>query len=317
MAAQNGYLSTTASGSTTPRARPRTGATAPPALSATPSRSAATATPGPEIASATSIPPYPEVVAQWDGTHAESTGGGNRAAYYVLAEAALDPKTHSVLEGRAPRRRDAAPLQGLHAPGPPVCSTADGIARRPPVLRRGPRHDDRGAEQRAVRVEHQPLDTAPRRVGQGPSRDRRPEPDADASAVRRPERASRARTSTPPTRPCWNDHAFTVPAGPGDRQRGGPDRDRLAEPVQRLGHEALRGLNGDGSSVGETQQVGSSGRGQPRLRGDVDRRAHRWRPACSTSSESSTSRPSSPTRAASPLRARTRSADRTGRAWTS
>ena len=46
-------------------------------------------------------PPYSEVVAQWDGTHAESTGGGNRAAYYVLAEAALDPKTHSVLgEGR-------------------------------------------------------------------------------------------------------------------------------------------------------------------------------------------------------------------------
>ena len=30
----------------------------------------------------------------------------------------------------------------------------------------------------------------------------------------------------------------------------------------RLGHEAVRGLQHDGSSVGETQQIGSSGRGQ-------------------------------------------------------
>lgn len=47
-------------------------------------------------------PPYPEVVDEYVGA-GEHAGKGNREAYLVALEAAVDPSTHSVLTGKAPK----------------------------------------------------------------------------------------------------------------------------------------------------------------------------------------------------------------------
>ncbi len=47
-------------------------------------------------------PPYADVIKEWNGTAPTSTGGGNRAAYYVADENTADPTKHGIIAGKAP-----------------------------------------------------------------------------------------------------------------------------------------------------------------------------------------------------------------------
>jgi hypothetical protein len=47
-------------------------------------------------------PPFADMVAEWNGTAALETGGGNRAAYYIAQENTADASKHSVIAGSAP-----------------------------------------------------------------------------------------------------------------------------------------------------------------------------------------------------------------------
>ena len=61
---------------------------------------------------------------------------------------------------------------------------------------------------------------------------------------------------------CWNDHAFTVPTGPGIDNAEVQIAINWPTPGSDWDMKLFVDSNNDGSSVGETQQIGSSGRGQ-------------------------------------------------------
>ena len=105
-----------ASSSTTRPARPRTGATTPPAASASRSRSTAarrTTTTG-DCDDPAFHPRFATTANEWTGDNPQANhtlpgapnagfdGKGNREAYYLAAESALNEQRHSVLEGTAP-----------------------------------------------------------------------------------------------------------------------------------------------------------------------------------------------------------------------
>ena len=71
---------------------------------------------------------------------------------------------------------------------------------------------------------------------------------------------------------CYEDIAFTVPAGRPDRQRHVHGRDQLGQPGHRLRHHRLRDDNGDGQPRRDAV-VGTSAQGSTDQRVDQLRRA--------------------------------------------
>ena len=76
-------------------------------------------------------PPYPEVVAQWEGTHADQPGAAT-APHTRPGRGVGQPSTHSVIHGKRARRRDAAPLQAVPDQRLRACSTRTGSGRQVP-----------------------------------------------------------------------------------------------------------------------------------------------------------------------------------------
>ena len=56
-------------------------------------------------------PPFPQVVDEYLGA-GDYAGKGNREAYLIALESALDPATHSIVAGDAEAGRHAAPQPG-------------------------------------------------------------------------------------------------------------------------------------------------------------------------------------------------------------
>ena len=291
-----------ASSSTTRPARPRTGATTPPAASASRSRSTAarrTTTTG-DCDDPAFHPLYETMVKEWTGENPQADhtlpgapnagfdGKGNREAYYIAAESTLNEQRHSVLEGSAPagatlrltkqfktetfpQQPDDKPLlvddklETVYDVGSdgrvrwhvnpstrPIVAKATGV---PNAGEPSPPQSQTGG---VAGLDHRgrPATTAPR------------SPAGDAE-LRRHRHLQR-----PP------DH------GPGDRRQRLDERPRVvAEPGQRLGHQALRGHQRR-RQVGErrarsssTSQTGPSNieevsaNGTPRLTGGQEVRA--------------------------------------------
>ena len=67
-------------------------------------------------------PPFPEVVDEYLGA-GQYAGKGNREAFLIALENAVDPSTHSVLTGRAPGRRHAAAAEDLRHARPGTASS--------------------------------------------------------------------------------------------------------------------------------------------------------------------------------------------------
>ena len=205
-------------------------------------------------------PPYQEVVAQWEGTHAESTGGGNRAAYYVLAEAALDRGTHSVIEGKALGGATLRLFKAFTTATSRVLD-ADGIAGDKlffdETLDTTIEVPDDGKYQWDINPSTRPIVA----LDKGRPATGNPSPTQTFSGGPGPSALPCADFDTS-DETCWNDHAFTVPAGPGIDNGSVQVAIKWTTPSSDWDMKLFVDSNNDGSSVGETQQVGGSGRGQ-------------------------------------------------------
>lgn len=83
-----------------------------------------------EIGSEQFHPPFPEVVGEYEGTGAHA-GKGNRAAYLLAHEAAIDRAQHSVLTGRAPKGTTLRIAKDFTTQTSPVISDAEGTTSPP------------------------------------------------------------------------------------------------------------------------------------------------------------------------------------------
>ena len=122
-------------------------------------------------------PPFADMVAEWNGTSDDASGGGNRAAYYFAQENTADATKHSVLTGRAPAGavlRLTKTFQTATYSGSTFTDKLDSTLLVP--------------SSGELRVAHQPVDPPAGGQGLGPAR------------ARQPERADRVRVA-------WRHHA--------------------------------------------------------------------------------------------------------------
>ena len=234
-------------------------------------------------------PTYQRVVEEWDGNnptadHANDPGPdkgydgkGNREAYYIAAEAALNEQRHSILEGQLPPGRHAAPDARRSRPRR--------SRRRPDGTQEPIEFDDKlETDLRGRRERRGSSGTSTRRRGRSS-----PSPAARRAPARRarPRRAAAARPAPPTTRPTtarrpdpadanannplnYNDHPFTVPAT-GDNAILSISVE-WATPDQRLGRHALRGHQRQRQGRGRRAVVDTSQPARP-ARGGLRRAA--------------------------------------------
>jgi len=219
--------------------------------------------------------PYEEaVVAEYEGTTDEADkdgdpaeSGGNREAYFIAQEAAADPETHSIVTGQAPKdatlriqksfltdtycsepaRQDDSscadenqePFRDHLESSMEVSGSGSGLGRFEFHMNPSTRPIVAGETGRPA--EGPP--SGPKRFSGGPQTTT---PCADAN------------TSDDS---CFNDHPFTVPGGASVDNAKAVVRIEWPTPASDWDMKVFRDSNGDGSSVGETKEVGVSAQG--------------------------------------------------------
>jgi hypothetical protein len=183
-------------------------------------------------------PPFEEAVAEYEGTTAAANGGGgNRAAYFLAQENAADTASHSVLTGRAPAGsvlRLRKTFQTPTSQDTTFTDTLDSTIQVPA----------NGAFEWHVNPSTRPL------VAQERGREATGDPSP-------PQQFSSTGGTVPcanfddPPEGCYEDHAITVPSGPGIDNARATIRIEWATPASDYDMKVLR----DG------QEVGSSGQG--------------------------------------------------------
>jgi hypothetical protein len=200
-------------------------------------------------------PPFAEVVAEYEGTTpAAGAGRGNREAYFKAHEFAANPARHSVISGIGP---EGAVLR-LHKtvqtptsqknPNGTFKTFTDRLSAKIWLLPQRFEWHVNPSTRPLVAQDHgrpahgQP--SAPRSFAGGPSPEAQPCADFD--------------TEDPN---CFNDHPFQVPGGPGVDNAKVTVRIEWPTQASDWDMKVFRDTNGDGSSVGETNEVGSSPQG--------------------------------------------------------
>jgi Zinc carboxypeptidase/RTX calcium-binding nonapeptide repeat (4 copies) len=207
-------------------------------------------------------PPFPEMVAEYDGTSplAQAVGGGgNREAFFLAQEAAADPARHSVIAGNAPGQALLRLQKTFLTPTSPVLD-AEGEEGEVQFLEDHLETKldvpDSGPVEWHVNPSTRPL--VAQEVGRPANGDPSPEQTFSGTPLTTTPCADFETTDET----CWNDHAFTVPP-----QGGGVDNAKAtvalewSTPASDWDMKVFRDSNGDGSSVGETDQVGQSAQG--------------------------------------------------------
>ena len=173
-------------------------------------------------------------------------GKGNREAYYIAAESALNEQRHSVLEGQRAARHHAAPDARTFKTAD-VPAGADGAKSRSRSTTSSRRSTTSATTARSA-------GTSTRRRGRSWPRPRGKEnagpPSPPETPQRQPGRAPPTTRSTTAPRPAatptpnnplnYNDHPITVPAA-GDNESMAV-QGRVADADERLRRQALRGL---------------------------------------------------------------------------
>jgi hypothetical protein len=198
-------------------------------------------------------PTYPNVIAEWSGTtpFAQAVGGsGNQEAYFLAAEAAIDPKQHSVLQGQAPPGAILRIEKRVETPTSQDKTFTDHLQSELKV-------PDSGSYDWHINPSTRPLVAKDRgRVAQGPL----PTPSPETfSGLPGPSAAPCADFDTE-DETCWNDHPFEIPNTPGTDVDSATVRVQWSTPGSDWDMKIFRDTNGDGSSVGEPE-VAQSGQG--------------------------------------------------------
>jgi len=204
-------------------------------------------------------PPFSQVVDHYLGRNPEAQtigGEGNREAYFLAHEAAADAAKHSLLTGTAAPGAVLELEKKFKTSTSPVVQP-DGSTTDPIEF------DDRlhselvvppsGRFEWHINPSTRPIVAQPRgRVPDGP-----PSEPIEEGGLPGPSAQPCGDFDTE-DETCWNDHAFTVAGGPGvDNDSVTVDVDFL--PPSDWDLKVFVDSNGDGSSVGETQQVAQSG----------------------------------------------------------
>jgi hypothetical protein len=146
-------------------------------------------------------PPYADVIKEWNGTAPTSTGGGNRAAYYVAQENTADPTKHSVISAKAPAGavlRLKKTFQTATYGGSTFTDTLDSTSVVP----------SSGAFDWHVNPSTRPL------VAKGSGRPAHGTPSAPITFASTKSTTPCANFDTPPP-DCYEDHLVKVPSGTG------------------------------------------------------------------------------------------------------
>jgi hypothetical protein len=201
-------------------------------------------------------PPYQDVVAEYDGTTAAAGAGeGNREAYFLAAENTADASKHSVIGGRAPAGAVLRLQKSFQTPT--SRRNADGSFQTfTDQLNTSMVVPSSGIFEWHINPSTRPLVAQSRgRTAGGP-----PSPTVTFTGGTTGAIPCANADTEDPT--CFNDHAFTVPAdGAGVDNAKATVRIEWLTPASDWDMKVFRDTNGDGSSVGETQVLGTSGQG--------------------------------------------------------
>jgi hypothetical protein len=195
-------------------------------------------------------PPFTETVAEYQGTTAAATGGGNRAAYFIAQENTADAGKHSVLAGRAPAGAILRLKKTFRTPTSQ--RNADGSARTfedrlDTTTKVGPD----GRFEWHVNPSTRPL------VAQSRGRAATGAPSLPQQFAARGGSIPCANFDNPPET-CFEDHRITVPSGAGIDNAKATIRIDWATPASDYDVKVYR-AGADGKAAGEP--VGVSGQG--------------------------------------------------------
>jgi Zinc carboxypeptidase len=196
-------------------------------------------------------PPFADVVAEYEGTTPVAPGGGNREAYYLASESAADPAKHSLLRGTAPAGATLRLHKSFETP-----TTAETPGHVDDTLDTTLTVPASGEFVWHVNPSTRPL--VAEASGREPTGD--PSPRQSFSGAPGPSALPCANADSE-DEGCFNDHPFTVPAGPGIDNAKANVGITWTTPVSDWDMKVFRDSNGDGSSVGETEAVGVSAQG--------------------------------------------------------
>ena len=218
--------------------------------------------------------PYEDgVVAEYEGTSVEAEeeaqgadSGGNREAYFIAQEAAADPETHAIVTGDAPRdavlRIQKTFMTDTWCSDPQRADNeeCEGEDQRPfrDHLESSMAVPNSGQFEWHINPSTRPVVAAASgREATGP-----PSPPKEFSGG--PNASARPCGNFDTQDPaCWNDHAFTVPNNAGTDNAKATVRIDWPSGASDWDMKVFVDSNGDGSSVGERREVGSSAQGAP------------------------------------------------------
>ncbi|MGH2986001.1 MAG: M14 family zinc carboxypeptidase [Solirubrobacterales bacterium] len=201
-------------------------------------------------------PPFEQTVAEYEGTTgAAGPGGGNREAYFLAQENTADRSKHSVLAGRAPAGAQLTLSKSFRTP---TYNEEHGTVRD--RLETDLVVSDSGRFAWHINPSTRPL--VAQESGREATGDPSPAQEFSGSPAGPPEDGAQpcADFDTEDDA-CFNDHPFTVPAGPGIDNAKATIRIDWTTPASDWDMKVYRDSNGDGSSAGEGQPIGSSGQG--------------------------------------------------------
>ena len=192
--------------------------------------------------------------------NAEGATGGNRMAYLIAMRSTMNRRRHALISGRAPAGAKLTLTKRFETPTSPVIDgtgTAGEVLFTREFLRTRLKVSSDGRFRWDVNPSTRPLLLAAKGVPAAGSG----EPSAPISFAAGADTALPCANSESPDASCWNDHAFTVPGGAGVDNGQATVRIVWPTPVSDWDMQVYRDSNGDGSSVGETELVGSSASG--------------------------------------------------------
>ncbi|HWQ27576.1 MAG TPA: M14 family zinc carboxypeptidase, partial [Dehalococcoidia bacterium] len=205
-------------------------------------------------------PPYESaVIAHYTGTTPEAgDGGGNRAAYLHALRSTVSRKHHSVIRGEAPPRAFLTLKKRFMTPTSPVIDGAGeegDVVRFRETLTTTMRARRSGRFVWHVNPSTRPL-VDPRRDLPKP---RKGQPSDPVEFSGTPATTVPCADFDTTDETCWNDHPFTVPGGSGIDNGKATVSITWPEPASDWDLKVFRDSNGDESSAGESELVGSSG----------------------------------------------------------
>jgi murein tripeptide amidase MpaA len=146
-------------------------------------------------------PPFEEAVAEYEGTTAAATGGGNREAYFKAQENTADASKHSVIAGQAPANAVLRLKKTFQTPTSQDTTFTDTLDSTMQV-------SADGSFEWHVNPSTRPL------VAQERGREPTGDPSPPQQFASRGESTPCANFDDPPET-CYEDHVITVPSGEG------------------------------------------------------------------------------------------------------